>query len=89
MDHIITAHDSEEIKILDKWLNWTWTLPQLYQQPESEVVISAIDVLRTYSGSGRFDADILIQELEKMTKDARCWHRKTSSATGFSPHLEP
>jgi hypothetical protein len=35
------------------------------------VVISAIDVLRTYSGSGRFDADVLIQELEKMTKEAK------------------
>jgi hypothetical protein len=43
MDHIITADDSEEIEILDKWLDWTWTLPQLFQQPESEVVISAID----------------------------------------------
>jgi hypothetical protein len=27
MDHIITANDSEEIEILDKWLDWTWTLP--------------------------------------------------------------
>jgi hypothetical protein len=39
MDHIITADDSEEVEILDKWLDWTWTLPQLFQQPESEVVI--------------------------------------------------
>ncbi len=46
-DHIIMANDSEEIEILDKWLDWTWTLPQLFQQPESEVVISAIDRLRT------------------------------------------
>jgi hypothetical protein len=34
MDHIITADDSEEVEILDKWLEWTWTLPQLFQQPE-------------------------------------------------------
>jgi hypothetical protein len=45
MDHIITADDSEEIEILDKWLDWTWTLPQLFQKPESEVVISAIERL--------------------------------------------
>jgi hypothetical protein len=70
MDHIITADDSGEIKILDKWLDWTWTLPQLFQQPESEVVISAIDRLWAKI-SGRFDADVLIQELETMTKEAK------------------
>jgi hypothetical protein len=70
MDHIITANESEEIEILDKWLDWTWMLPQLFQQPESKVVISAIDRLRTKI-AGRFDADILIQELETMTKEAK------------------
>jgi hypothetical protein len=70
MDHIITADDSKEIEILDRWLNWTWTLPQLFQQPESEVVFSAIDRLRTKI-TGRFDADVLIQELETMTKGAK------------------
>jgi hypothetical protein len=59
MDHIIMADDSEEIEILDKWLDWTWTLPQLFQQPESKVVISAIDRLQT-KFAGRFDADVLI-----------------------------
>ncbi len=38
MDHIITADDSEEIEIHSKWLNWTWTLRELFQQPESEMV---------------------------------------------------
>ncbi len=69
MDHIITADDSEEIDILDKWLDWTWTLPQPFQQPESEVVINTIDCLRTKISS-RFDPDVLIQELETMTKEA-------------------
>jgi hypothetical protein len=45
-------------------------LPQLFQQPESKVVISAIDRLRTKI-TGRFHADILIQELETMTKEAK------------------
>jgi hypothetical protein len=70
MDLIITADDSEEIEILDKWLDWTWTLLQLFQQPESVVVLSAIDPLRAKI-SGRFDADVLIQELETMTKKAK------------------
>ncbi len=60
MDHIITADDSEEVEILDKWLDWIWTLPQLFQQPESKLVISAIKRLRTKIAS-RFDADVLIQ----------------------------
>jgi hypothetical protein len=59
MDHIITADDSEEVEILDKWLDRTWMLPQLFQQPESKVVISAIERLRTKI-AGRFDADVLI-----------------------------
>jgi hypothetical protein len=70
MDDFIMADDSEEIKILDKWLDWTWTLPQLFQQPESEVVISAIERLRAKI-AGRFDADALIQQLETMTKEAK------------------
>ena len=70
MDHIITADDSKEVEILDKWLDWIWTLPQLFQQPESEVVLSAIERLRTKI-AGKFNADVLIQELETMTKEAR------------------
>jgi hypothetical protein len=45
MDHIITADDSKEVEILDKWLDWTWTLPQLFQQPESEVVIQELEMM--------------------------------------------
>jgi hypothetical protein len=43
MDHIIMADNSEEIEIHSKWLNWTWTLGQLFQQPENEKVGKAID----------------------------------------------
>ncbi len=35
MDHIITADDSEDISIHSKWLDWTWTLGQLFQQSEN------------------------------------------------------
>jgi hypothetical protein len=43
MDHIIMADNSEEIEIHSKWLNWTWTLGQLFQQLENEKVAKAID----------------------------------------------
>jgi hypothetical protein len=70
MDHIITADDSEEITIHSKWLDWTWTLGQLFKQEESAVVASAIAQLRTRI-SGRFDAEVLINELATMTKEAK------------------
>jgi hypothetical protein len=69
MDHIITADDSEEIKINSKWLDWTWTWPTLSttRKPKGH---EAIDRLRTKI-SGKFDAEILINELEMMTKEAK------------------
>ncbi len=70
MDHIITADDSEEITIHSKWLDWTWTLGQLFQQSENEVVTAAIAKLRTKI-SGKFDAEVLLHELETMTKEAK------------------
>jgi hypothetical protein len=70
MDHIITADDSEEITIHSKWLDWTWTLGQLFQQKESAVVASAIAKLRTRI-SGKFDAEVLLNELATMSKEAK------------------
>jgi len=55
MDHIIMTNDSEKIEIHYKWLDWTWTLGQLFQQPENEVFTAAIDKLRSKI-SGKFDA---------------------------------
>jgi diacylglycerol kinase len=70
MDHIITADDNEEIEIHSKWLDWTWMLGQLFKQPENEVVTSAIEKLCTKI-SGKFDAEILLHELETMAKEAK------------------
>jgi hypothetical protein len=70
MDHIITADESEEITIHSKWLDWTWTLGQLFLQSENEVVTTAIAKLQTKI-SGKFDAEVLLHELETMTKEAK------------------
>jgi hypothetical protein len=64
------SDDSKEIKIHSKWLDWTWTLGQLFQQLENEVVSMAIDKLRSKI-SGKFDAEVLLHELETMTKEAK------------------
>ena len=70
MDHIITADDSEEFTIHSKWLDWTWTLGQLFKQEESAVDATAIAQLRTRI-SGRFNAEVLLNELATMTKEAK------------------
>jgi hypothetical protein len=70
MDHIITSNDSEEIEIHLKWLDRTWTLGQLFQQSENEVVTTAIAKLWNKI-SGKFDAEVLLHELETMTKEAK------------------
>jgi hypothetical protein len=70
MDHIITADDSEEIEVHSKWLDWTLTLGQLFQQPEREMITTAINKLQTKI-SRKFNAEILLHELETMTKEAK------------------
>jgi hypothetical protein len=55
-----------------KWLNWTWTLGELFHQPKNEIITSKIQTLRTQI-SGKFNADELLQELalfeDSMTLD--------------------
>jgi hypothetical protein len=65
MDHIITADDSEKIEIHSKWLDWTWNLGQLFQQPEKEVVTAAIEKLGTKISS-KLDAEVLLHKLKTM-----------------------
>jgi hypothetical protein len=45
-------------------------LGQLFQQPENEMVTTAIDKLRAKI-SGKFDAEVLLHKLETMTKEAK------------------
>jgi hypothetical protein len=68
MVHIITADDSKEIEIHSNWLDWTWTLGQLFQQPENEVVTAAIEKLCT-KNSGKFYAEVLLHDLKTMVKE--------------------
>jgi hypothetical protein len=64
------ADDSEEMDIHSKWLDWTWTLGQLFQQPENEMVTSAINKLPAKI-SRKFDTEVLIHKLETMNKEAK------------------
>jgi hypothetical protein len=35
MDHVITADKNEVVEIHSKWLDWTLSLGELFEQPES------------------------------------------------------
>jgi len=47
MDHVITADETTYMEVHSKWLDWTWTLGELFQQPKNEIVTTAIEKLRT------------------------------------------
>jgi hypothetical protein len=59
MDHIIQADETKDKEVHSKWLDWTWTFGELFQQPENEIVTDAIKKLWTQI-SGKLDADILL-----------------------------
>ncbi len=47
MDHIIMAYETKDKEVHSKWLDWTWTLGKLFQQPENEIVTDTIKKLQT------------------------------------------
>ncbi len=68
MDHIIMANETEDMEVHSKWLNWTWTLRELFQQPENKIVTKAIKKIWAKI-SGKFDADTLLRELNMLVKN--------------------
>jgi len=64
---------ARKIEIHSKWLDWTWTLGQLFQQPENKVVSKAIQKLRTKI-SGKFNEEIVLHKLETMAKENTTSH---------------
>jgi hypothetical protein len=75
MNHVIMADETEEVEVHSKWLDWTWTLGELFQQPKNEIMNKAIEKIRTKI-SGKFDANTLL------------WSKRLPSNTGCSPHQE-
>jgi hypothetical protein len=72
-DHVITADKTEDKEVHSKWLDWTWLLGGLFQQPENKIVTAAIQKLCTQI-SGKFDADILLCELNYLAKEVNPDH---------------
>jgi hypothetical protein len=62
MDHVSPLMRQGDVEVHSKWLDWTWTLWELFHQPKNEIITSKIQRLRTQI-SGKFNVDELLQEL--------------------------
>jgi hypothetical protein len=71
--HVIRADETEDVEVHSKWLDWTWNLGKLFQQPENKAVTAAIEKLQTQI-SRKFDSDILLKELNTLTKEVTTEH---------------
>jgi len=67
MDHLISADESEEMEIVNSWLNWTMSLSQLFNHNVNEQLKAMIVDLRKHI-NGNFDASQLLKCLDRVKK---------------------
>ena len=65
MDHLISADDSEETDILNSWLDWTMSLPELFNHTVQ--LTTMIKDIRQHI-TGDFDASHLLKQLDHVQK---------------------
>jgi hypothetical protein len=82
VDHVITADETEDMAIESQWLNWTWTLAELFNHVESETVITLINQLRMQI-SGEFNTDELFQKLVNLKDQAMVLDHWTFTSPGL------
>ena len=67
MDHIITADESEEMEIVNSWLDWTMSLSQLFNHDDYDQLTAMITDLRKHV-NGNFDASQLLKRIDTVQK---------------------
>jgi hypothetical protein len=67
MDHLISAEDSEEMEILNSWLDWTMSLPELFNHEDTVQLTAMIKDIRKHI-NGDFDASQLLKQLDNVQK---------------------
>jgi hypothetical protein len=67
MDHLISADESEDMEIVNSWLNWTMSLSQLFNHNDNEELTAMIMDLRKHI-NGNFDASQLLKWLDTVQK---------------------
>ncbi len=53
LDHVITANKAEDVEVHSKWLDWTWSMGELFNYPDNETLTATIVELCTKI-SGKF-----------------------------------
>jgi hypothetical protein len=77
MDHIITANESEEMEIVNSWLDWTMSLSQLFNHDDYDQLTAMITDLRKHI-NGDY-ASQLLQRLDMVQKPFSADHWRFSS----------
>jgi hypothetical protein len=78
MHHLITADDSEDMEILNSWLNWTMSLSQLFNHDDNVQLTAMITDIRQHI-NGDFDASQLLKRLHNVQKPFSAEHWRFSS----------
>jgi hypothetical protein len=81
VDHVITADETEDVVKESIWLDWTWTLAELFNHAESETVITLINQLRMQI-SCEFNAGKLFQKLANLKNQALVLDHWTFTSPG-------
>jgi hypothetical protein len=77
-DHLISADESEDIEIVNSWLDWTMSLPQLFNHDDNEQLTAMISDIRKHI-NGDFDASQLLKRLDNVQKPFSADHWRFSS----------
>ncbi len=78
MDHLISADDLEETDILNSWLDWTMSLPELFNHEDTVQLTAMIKDIRKHI-TGDFDARHLLKQLDNVQKPFSVDHWRFSS----------
>jgi hypothetical protein len=78
MDHLISADDSENMEILNSWLDWTMSLPEFFNHEDTVQLTAMIKDIRKHI-NGDFDASQLLKQLDNVQKPFSADHWRFSS----------
>jgi hypothetical protein len=78
MDQLISADNSEDMEIVNSWLDWTMSLSQLFNHNNNAQLTAMITDIRKHI-NGHFDASQLLKRLDNVQKPFSADHWQFSS----------
>jgi len=82
MDHLFSEDDSEDTEILNSWLDWTMSLPELFNHEDTAQLTAMIKDIRKHI-NGDFDASQLLKQLDNVQKPFSADHWRFSSTAAM------